>query len=193
MVPPSSIPVPDEARGCSVGVRRDGPALAGLDDHEALAVEDELEGLAGTAADQGARTRRTPYAGREGGRPGDRRLDVGVGGGAPSTSRTTGVPCEVIASVPVPVKVVLKMPPAIIDAPSTRLMSQVSVGSKARTTSRSTRGSGYEANVAVVAYLLKTGARLHGEQEGPHGGGRLAGLRHRRGRRRSWRTGATTT
>src|SRR6478736_53993 len=35
-----------------------------------------------------------------------------------STSRTTGVPCEVMATVPVPVNVVLKTPPAIIDAPS---------------------------------------------------------------------------
>src|SRR3954469_20025303 len=46
-----------------------------------------------------------------------------------STSRTTGGPYEVIARVPVPVNVVLNTPPAIIDAPSTRLMSQVSVGS----------------------------------------------------------------
>ena len=50
-----------------------------------------------------------------------------------STLRTTGVPCEVIATVPVPVNVVLKTPPAIIDAPSTFLMSHVSVESKART------------------------------------------------------------
>ena len=50
-----------------------------------------------------------------------------------STFRTTGVPCEVIATVPVPVNVVLKTPPAIIDAPSTRLMSHVSEESKART------------------------------------------------------------
>jgi hypothetical protein len=41
-----SMPVPNAARDCSVGVRRDDPALAGLDDHEALAVEDELERLA---------------------------------------------------------------------------------------------------------------------------------------------------
>ena len=38
-----------------------------------------------------------------------------------------------IATVPVPVKVVLKTPPASIEAPSTRLMSHSSVESKAST------------------------------------------------------------
>ncbi len=50
-----------------------------------------------------------------------------------STLSTTGVPWTVIASVPVPVNVVLNSPPLIIEAPSTLLMSQVSELSKART------------------------------------------------------------
>ena len=49
-----------------------------------------------------------------------------------STCSTTGVPYAVTASAPVPVNVVLKIPPLIIEAPSTRLMSQVRVLSNAR-------------------------------------------------------------
>ena len=43
---------------------------------------------------------------------------------------------------------------------------------------------GYEANAAVIQVIAEERARLHGRQEGPQGGDRLAGLRHRRGRRR---------
>src|SRR5512141_548920 len=49
------------ASDTSVGVGRHDPALAGLDDDEALALEGQLERLAGAATDQRARPGRAPH------------------------------------------------------------------------------------------------------------------------------------
>ena len=49
---------------------------------------------------------------------------------------------------------------------------------------------GYEANAYVVGHGRQGGARLHGQLQGAQGGRLLAGLRHRRGRRRHRGLGA---
>src|SRR6187200_2465834 len=101
-----------------------------------------------------------------------------------STLSTTGVPCEVIATVPVPVNVVLKTPPAIIDAPSTRLMSHVSVESKARTLlplTVSVSFSRFTRWISMASSAKKTSPwpeTLTGEgllEELPHSAGALVG------------------